>query len=412
MIASCALAAASANELPKEGVLVALTDLSALLAEHELLQKLSREVADDHKRAVSTSTTVQGISQKPRGGIKAATATPSHECDRGHPAVTFITPTYGRESLGATLATIHNQTKSCWRVIVVSSTGTGLPVLSDSPDSKIAPYLLPDIAKDPRISFLTVNATVHSNYGGVARNTALEYLASRPGATTRWVGFVDDDDTVSQHYVAWLLDEEERNADASCVLFRMHCEGCMAPLIPPPRLRHIAHGFAGISFALKTRITEPRGGGRGGQGVLFEGGAAEDFELLMRVLYQQLTLVISPHTAYFVHGHRPADLPSMLQRDPPERTVLRWNGTNGHVLSVWPAGGTPEEWNVCTGPTATRCTMRIVAPLQLTTASPSETALLTFTSGQSSVAMTYTTEISAEFRGARECARICHLSVL
>jgi hypothetical protein len=230
------------------------------------------------------------------------------------------------------LYSVANQTNSCWRAIVVHSDATlrTAPALSASPSRQLAQHVPKEISEDPRFLFLEVACPVEANFGGAARNMAFQFV------DTRWVGMIDDDDVLDHSYVSYLIDEEQRHPDASCVLFRMYRSDL--GLVPP------AHGHgsttienqqAGISFALKHDITKNQ---TGKLGLQFQPGYMEDYVLLTAVLNMQLKLVISPRVAYFVHGKRPegdGGLEKMLQREKPERAVLQWTTEDSKSMMLW-----------------------------------------------------------------------------
>lgn len=134
------------------------------------------------------------------------------------PLVTFIVPTIGRTSIDETLHSIAIQTSTSWELEVVSGDGEGYQ----------------------------------------KRNLAIN------NARTPWVAFVDDDDTINEHYV----DELSLHSDSDVVIFQMqYRDGRILP-----QKHEIEFGLVGISFAVKTEVMRK---------VLFRGPRpGEDFKTL------------------------------------------------------------------------------------------------------------------------------------
>ena len=238
------------------------------------------------------------------------------------PCVTFIVPFSGRPVVTRALASIEAQTNGCWAVIMViterirpastpadaHATARAEEVFTNVPPMYVD--LPTKHIEDSRITFLSFQGTNKMNYGGFARNRAFNYVKGP------WVGFLDDDDTVSPEYVQTVLDEGKQNPDASLLVFRMHCPGCYEPVLPPLAALDFKIDYVGISFAVKRSILK-RTGNPGG--IAFHPHCAEDFEFLHTARKQQLEIVIVPHIGYFVHGVQPDTMPTM------QRAVVQWD---------------------------------------------------------------------------------------
>lgn len=207
------------------------------------------------------------------------------------PFVTFIIPSIARKSLHDTLKSIYFQTDPNWRAVVVfdgiqthSSRGIPLFLLLSS--------ILTD---DPRITF--VNLPVKSGVkdcAGHLRNVALAY------ATTPWVAFVDDDDTVDHKYVE-LLRQEVEISEPEVVIFRMFNRRLKPQVLPQPDARDLRMNSVGISFAVNHAKV--------GKDLWFSTSTAEDYDLLHKLCHlQRRSCVLSPHVTYYVHGDFDADI--------------------------------------------------------------------------------------------------------
>jgi glycosyltransferase involved in cell wall biosynthesis len=91
--------------------------------------------------------------------------------------ITFIIPTINRHTLSRTIDCLINQTNPNWKAIVVFD------------GVKCEKYL------DPRIKSLSIEKMGKQNFAGLVRNQAINMV------DTEWIGFVDDDDTISYDYV-------------------------------------------------------------------------------------------------------------------------------------------------------------------------------------------------------------------
>lgn len=130
--------------------------------------------------------------------------------------ITFIIPsTLARDSIVQTLESLQNQTRPHWEAI-------------DGVDVLTANLTVDDIAmhsnrwfRDPRIRFVPITTASaergeKANGSGEVRNIIIQQHA-----TTEWVAFVDDDDTLSPRYFEMLENAVRDDPTASVVIFRM-----------------------------------------------------------------------------------------------------------------------------------------------------------------------------------------------
>ena len=183
--------------------------------------------------------------------------------------ITFIIPTIGRPTLQRTLDSIRSNTNPSWEAIV----------MFDGVEPTIK-------SGDGRIRIYRMNKVGVRNYAGRVRNYAISM------ASTPWVGFVDDDDTITPSYVSDLVDHLS-SSNPDVVIFRMKDRD---RVLPPPGADRFVINKVGISFCLKTRLFRELGVG-------FLPGPAEDFHLLHRLRLLGKDIVLSPHVNYHV---RPA----------------------------------------------------------------------------------------------------------
>jgi hypothetical protein len=218
--------------------------------------------------------------------------------------VTFIMPTSSaRNTLQQSIASLVRLKDCNWRLIVVHSDILPHPEGLQTEVPLALSFLSVTVTTDPRIRYLwSQTGLVTSNYGGSQRNLAF------PHVTTPWTAFLDDDDIVSDDYIDHLRDEIETFPSASSVLFRMACPECKKPIIPPPDMFELIVNHAGISFAIKSDILNPRGRFE------FTDGPYEDFHLLQDLISCEPHMVLSGAITYLVKGApRPTvKIPSVL----------------------------------------------------------------------------------------------------
>ena len=137
-------------------------------------------------------------------------------------------------------------------------------------------------SRDERIRVYRMDKVGVRNFAARVRNHAIAK------ARTPWVGFVDDDDTITPTYVSDFVDHLACNPDV--IIFRMRDRG---RVLPPPDATRFVINKVGISFCLKTKLFRE-------QGVWFLPGPAEDFHLLHRLRLLGKDIFLSPHINYHV----------------------------------------------------------------------------------------------------------------
>jgi glycosyltransferase involved in cell wall biosynthesis len=218
--------------------------------------------------------------------------------DGDEPFVSFVVPSLGRETLERSLRSLDAQTDRAFRAVLVA-------------DGFVPPGSLS--ARFPWLSLVSTGGRLgRANHAGAVRNIGIEM------ASTEWVAFLDDDDTLSPRYVEWLRAEIRRSPVADAIVFRMRTDktGPRHKVLPPPHATDFSVGYVGISFAAR-RV--PRFFGAplcppGERRVLsFRPGATEDFDLLDRLREAARDgaeigekkgfsggVVLAPQVAYFV----------------------------------------------------------------------------------------------------------------
>ena len=183
--------------------------------------------------------------------------------------ITFIIPTIGRPTLPRTLASLK-QMNIPWKAIVVFD---GIqPNIEDS---------------DPRITITSIEkrgkCDVSCNNAGEVRNRGIRM------ANTKWIGFVDDDDTLCPTYLTDFHDMISIH-DPDVIIFRMLLNGM---ILPPLGKNDFRVGAVGISFCLKKSIMVE-------EGIWFEPSSIEDFILLDKLRSSGKKIKISDRVNYIV----------------------------------------------------------------------------------------------------------------
>lgn len=194
--------------------------------------------------------------------------------------LTFIIPTIGRETLISTINSIFKQTCQEWKAVIVFD---GIEPMLETNDPRIqiiqSPKLELELGKDRPVG------------AGHVRNYGVQH------ATTEWVAFVDDDDTITHNYVECFL-EELQNYNFDLIIFRMgHVVrndeyGFVVKILPSPDAEDFIKCDVGISFAVKKSVFD--------SGIVFETSEFEDFDLLEKVRRNNHKMIISPYVLYMI----------------------------------------------------------------------------------------------------------------
>lgn len=180
-------------------------------------------------------------------------------------SITFIIPSINRPTLERSLSSLKNQTNPNWNAIVVFDGVT--PTLENT---------------DNRIQFITIDKR-GNGWSGYVRNEGIKHVK------TKWIGFLDDDDTLTSDYVEKFHSELEKQPDV--IIFKMkYTDGLV---LPPSHHSTFEVNHVGISFCLKTSIFQT-------EGIQFNQCGVEDFDLLNRLRQHNKNIVISDHITYLV----------------------------------------------------------------------------------------------------------------
>jgi len=182
--------------------------------------------------------------------------------------LTFIIPSINRPTLKRTLDSLLSQTDPDWKAIVVfDGVETTLPEV---------------IGTDSRISCINIPKTGKLNHGGAVRNVGIVQVSQSDNS---WIGFVDDDDTLSPDYITRFKEELSLKPNLDVIIFRLIFRN---NVIPSNSVGDIIKSHVGISFCMRKDIP-----------LRFDPSSAEDFDLLSRLKQNGFKMMISSYITYF-----------------------------------------------------------------------------------------------------------------
>ena len=185
--------------------------------------------------------------------------------------ITVIVPSIGRPEITRTLRSLLSLTNPNWKALI------GFDAVKD----------IPDLLTDPRISylFLPQKAGGGKNYGGGVRNRLIK------AADTKWICFVDDDDTLRPHYIDSFLSETIATPSAVAIMFRMSYNRDDSHVLPPIGISQPVKNQVGISFAVQRQFLLDNK-------IEFVNGPTEDYDLLRRIHEAKGKIAFSRIIAY------------------------------------------------------------------------------------------------------------------
>jgi hypothetical protein len=197
--------------------------------------------------------------------------------------ITFIIPSVARETLNNSLNSLAKQSENDWCAYVGFDGLTKEQItLQTIQDERISYFHLPKTGYLKNVDFKAQN---HSKAGSV-RNQLL-----KKEIDSEWIGFLDDDDTLTPEYVEALKFESNKN-DFDCCIFRMILKD--GTVIPRYGNNSLYVGNVGISFAIKTSFLKENN-------IFFESSEAEDFHFLRNSFENKAKIYISNSITYKVN---------------------------------------------------------------------------------------------------------------
>ena len=187
--------------------------------------------------------------------------------------ITFIITTIGRKSLILSINSLLNLKDNDWNAIIIFD---GIKCNINIEDSRIE---IIEIEKSGKESI--------KNTAGLVRNIGFNNIKN-----SEWIGFLDDDDYLSENYICNLKKEIQINNSIEVCIFRMaYQNGC---ILPSKFDKNIIRNKVGISFALKKYITDDN---------KFINSPFEDYLYLKNLQSKKYKIIISSYVSYFVKTH-------------------------------------------------------------------------------------------------------------
>mgnify|MGYP000851196043 CR=1 FL=1 len=212
-------------------------------------------------------------------------------------AITFIIPSIGRDSLKNTIRSLLNQTSDNWKAIIIFD---GCKNTLDKNDY------------NEKCTFYEIDKTkCVINQASDVRNYGIKY------ANTKWVGFLDDDDTISRDYVEYFLNQYTIfNFDL--FIYRMINKDLT--ILPSLLSKDIIPCDIGISFIVKRTIFDS---------IQFKNSHCEDYDFLNLVKKNKNLILINNTIKYFVKSNEEDYLEEQLEYGDYYKIFI--NGTNPFI---------------------------------------------------------------------------------
>jgi hypothetical protein len=186
--------------------------------------------------------------------------------------ITFIIPSIARPTIARTFQSLTAQSCPDWLAILVYD---GF-------------YLQPS-TNEPRILWTWIYPKL-----GTGNAAAAVRAKAIPLVRTKWIGFVDDDDSLDPNYVQWLKEAEAKHPEADVFVFRMQEHSQMGRVLPSLEItdpKELGLGKVGISFCVRAELM---------RSVNWGSNWCEDWDLLNAFISSGKSVVLLPHVGYRV----------------------------------------------------------------------------------------------------------------
>ena len=178
--------------------------------------------------------------------------------------ITFIIPSLNRPTISRSIDSLINQTNPNWDCVVIYDGGDGIDFY------------------DERVQTIKIEKTgtigPFNGQSGLVRNVGISMCK------TKWIGFLDDDDTLNPNYVDDLF---KKYNDYDFVVWRMRYSD--GRVLPPFGSNDLSFGNVGISFCYKNKF----------EGLLFDSNRnGEDFDMVTKLKSLTNNFIITPEVYY------------------------------------------------------------------------------------------------------------------
>ena len=192
--------------------------------------------------------------------------------------IIFVTPTIGRLTLYDSIESLYNLNGNYkWKVIIIFD-----GIKNNFEFKNYENIIILEIDKIGRLD--------KKNNAGLVRNKGIEYLFKNK-ILSKYIGFLDDDDTLNPNYIKNLYNEE-KNFEFDCIIFRMMYQNYK--IVPHPLTTSIKKCNVGISIVLKTNVLIEN------NDLIFNNHPYEDYLFIIKIKYLKKKILISKYVNYFV----------------------------------------------------------------------------------------------------------------
>lgn len=208
--------------------------------------------------------------------------------------IDFVIPSVGRPTLLRSIRSLINQGSFFrdrnidWRAFVGFD-----GIAEDAIDKNILTY-------DDRVTYFysPTKIGLTGNWGegysqsnaGLVRN----WIISQIKSPNEWIGFLDDDDTLTNYYLD-TFSIELKSKEFDCCVFRMRYDPGGEKIIPPLGVNQIIENQVGISFCVNKKFLKK-------SGVKFDNDIKEDYKFLKSLENSGAKIYISNYVTYNVNS--------------------------------------------------------------------------------------------------------------
>lgn len=186
------------------------------------------------------------------------------------PIITIVIPTKGRKTLKGTIQSLLDQSCGAWKALIVCD--------GFFPSNKCS---------DSRIKYIECSKLGINNNAGNVRNYGIGFV------DTKWIGFVDDDDSLNKDYIKTLYGYDRTYDDIDIIIYTMVQDG---RLIPSRWNNDIVLADIGISYAYKASWSLKGG-------YYFNQSGCEDYDHVKRMSDGGAKYIIDRDIGYYVRPH-------------------------------------------------------------------------------------------------------------
>lgn len=208
--------------------------------------------------------------------------------------IDFVIPSLGRPTLMRSLKSLMNQGSFFRDVNLEWKAFVGFDGLGENDVNKNI------LINDERIFYFyspeKIGVTDDWGEGYSKSNAGLvrNWIISKIRSSNKWIGFLDDDDTVCNYYLdSFAIELQTKKFD--CCVFRMRYDPGGQKIIPPLGVNEIIENQVGISFCVSKEFLKR-------SNVKFSNDIKEDYKFLKSLQDAGANIHISSYVTYNVNS--------------------------------------------------------------------------------------------------------------